>query len=186
MSWSEITKTHARMLKGPLIGTVIVFVAILIGAFVWYTRRANEVPPIVEAPAPGASLRNLVLLREGDEYFLYFSLCDEAGREIARTGEAQLRIIQLGTVRVEGGPSFLSETVLLDAKFEVGLSTYRWLDVGGGLLFMQRRLIIPQRVRHDLLKRVPVKGVPGKVVIVFRDEKVFDAKVHLEKVLRFP
>jgi len=175
-----------RLPKPALIATTITVGVIVIGSFLWYLWRPKEQPTIVEAPAPGVSLRYPVLFADGDGYGLYFSLHDAEGKDIARGGDVHLKIIEIGTISVQGGPSFINEILLLDATFEVNLSTYRWLEIEGGLFFSKRRLIIPKKIPGDALKRVPAKGGRAKIEIEFQDKKVPSAKVPTEKLLRWP
>src|SRR5262245_47929698 len=103
--------SHAKLLKLPLLITVVVLVLFAGGAFLLHALRPAGQAPIAEAAVPAVTLTSIVFYREGDEYALYFSLYDESGQEVARTGDASVKISQLGTIGIEGGREFLSETV---------------------------------------------------------------------------
>jgi len=177
---------QVKLLRLPLIISGVIVVALLISAGVLHWLKPSKEPQIVESPAPASSIRNLVFSKEDNEYVLYFSLCDEAGKEVARTGDVNLKISQLGTIGMEGGPEFVNETVLLDAKYDVGLASYRWVEIGGGFFFSQHQLIIPKRIPPNLFKLPPRAGMLGKISIRFRDQKVAGSQLYQEKRLLFP
>lgn len=174
-----------RLPQQALVTTAIVVGLIIGGGFVWHLLRPKGEPPIVESPEPAVTIRYPVLFADGDDYGLYFSLHNAQGKDIARAGEVHLKIIEIGTIAV-GETSFINEIKLLDATFDVGLSTFRWMEIEGGLFFSKRRLIIPKKIPRDALKRVPVKGGRAKIEIEFRDAKAPDARVYTEKLLRWP
>ena len=187
MPWIDQLKAQGKLLKLPLIITAMVLVLFAGGAYVSHLFHAPNEPLVVEATAPAAALRDLVFFREGDEYVLYFSLYDAAGRDAARRGEARIKISQLGTIGIEGGPEFVNETVLLEGTLSIETSTYHWVDIGGGLFFNKRRLIVPIRIAADKLKRPLLSGAKGKLSVRFRDAKVPGAEtLYTEKVLLFP
>jgi hypothetical protein len=179
-------QAHGKLLKLPLLITIGTMALLLIGALVWQRSKPGEKIAVVEAPEAATILGNLAFYKEGDEYVLYFSLFDRDQQQIARAGEATIKISQLGTVGIEGGPEFISESVLLDAKIEVGLSNYRWVDIGGGLFFSTRQLIVPTRIAPAALKRVPHAGAKCKIVVEFRDAKDAASKLRQERVFLFP
>jgi hypothetical protein len=186
MALPDPLQTHSKLLKLPLIITVVVMVLIVAGAFVWHRSKSAHQPTVIEATHPAVILGNVTFYKEENEYVLYFSLYDQAQQEIARTGEATIKLFLLGTVGIEGGPEFISETVLLDAKVEVGRASYRWVDVGGGLFFSKRQLIVPTRIPPTALKRVPPSGARCKLSIEFRDAKEPASKLRQERIFLFP
>ena len=179
-------KEQFQALKVPLIITAVVFALLVGGAFVWHLLRPTKEPPVVESKAPADQIRNIVFTKEDNEYVLYFSLCDKDGNYIARQGEVSLKISQLGTIGIENGPQFVNETTLLEAKFDVGLNSYRWIDIGGAIFFTDRQLIIPKRISPSLFKLTPRPGQLGKISVRFRDEKVADSQLYLDRRLLFP
>ena len=186
MSWIDELKAQGKILKLPLIITAVILVLFAGGAYVMHLIQAPKQPHVVEASAPASALRDLVFFKDGNEYVLYFSLFDAAGNEAARPGEAKIKISQLGTIGIEGGPEFVNETVLLDGTMSVGISSYRWIDTGGGLFFNKRQLIVPIRIAADKFKQPPRSGVKGKIAVRFRDAKVADAELNAYKILLFP
>ncbi|MSR64417.1 MAG: hypothetical protein EXS18_01395 [Verrucomicrobiae bacterium] len=175
-----------QALKVPLIITAVVFVLLVGGAFVWHLLRPPKEPLVVEAKAPAEQIRNIVFSREDNEYVLYFSLGDKDGNYVARPGEVSLKISQLGTIGIEDGPQFVNETTLLEAKFEVELHSYRWIDIGGAIFFTDRQLIIPKRIAPTLFKLTPRPGQLGKISVRFRDGKAADSQLYLDRRLLFP
>lgn len=167
--WLEPLKRQVSMLKGPLILTAILFVVAVAFVYFVFKGKSGQLPPIVAAPAPAELIRNVVFFKEGDEYAMYFSLYDAANREVARPGKVQLKLSQLGSVGITDGPKFETATVLLDASFEAGLDKYRWMEIEGGLFFSRHRLIIPQRIPADVLKKAPRRGAKGRIEIEFTD-----------------
>ncbi len=175
-----------NLLKTPLLITGAILALLLAAALILHFVHPPTQPAVVESPAPAVALRNLAFFKEGDEYVLYFSLVDTAGNEIARRGGATIRISQLGTIGVEGGPQFVNETVLLDGKFEVGLGSYRWIEIGGAIFFTQRQLVIPKRIPTNLFKLPPRSGQLGKISVRFRDASAPDSALSVERRLLFP
>jgi len=179
-------RDHVRLLRLPLLITAIALALFLLGAYLFHRFKPPAEPVVTEASAPPAELDRIVFYREGDDFGLYFSLYDAAQKEIARPGEVKLKIVLIGTIKVEGSPEFIRETVLLDAKFDVDLSAYRWLQVGEGMFFDRRRLTIPKRIPASVLKKVPPKGSRCKITVEFRDATTPDALVRRDRLLLFP
>lgn len=175
-----------KLLKLPLIITAIVFVLVVVGLLVHQWIRPPKEPAVVEAQAPATTIRNLTFFKEGDEYVLYFSLANASGADVARNGEVSLKISRLGTIGMEDGPQFLNELSLIEAKFDVGLNSYRWMEVGGAIFFSQRQLIIPKRISPSLLKLQPPAGQLCKISVRFRDAKVASSELYVERRMLFP
>lgn len=187
MAESNPIKTQITALKTPLIMTAAGLMVFGIVVLLLHLRSAPAEPPIVEAKTPPASLRNLVFSKEGDGYVMYFSLCDAAGNEIARKGEAMVKISQIGTIGMEGGAQFINEIVLLDnARFTVGLNSYHWFEIEGGFFFHNRQLIIPKRIPASVFKRLPPAGVKCKIAVQFIDAIDSSANPRLERLFLFP
>src|ERR1051325_292924 len=172
MSWRTQLEAQIHFIKLPLIVTGVTLVLVVGGMYLFHVWKPAAPSAILEAPAPAAALGNIVFYKEGDEFPLYFALYDGAREEVARAGMANVKISQLGTIGIEGGREFVSETSALAVKFEVGLSSYRWIDIGGGLFFHKRQLVIPKRIPANIFTKLPRSGAKCKITIDFRDAKV--------------
>lgn len=186
MPLSGQIKAHGKLLKLPLAVTAAALLGFAGVAFVMHRLKPAAKPTVVEATSTAAMLGRIVFYRDGDDYAMYFSLYDTANREIARTGEASVKIAQLGTIGLEGGPDFVSETAVLDAKFEVGLSSYVWIDVGRGLFFERRQLVVPRKVPAKVFTKLPRGGAKCKITVEFRAAKAPGEKVQTSRIFLFP
>lgn len=179
-------KPHAKLLKLPVAITLAVLALFAAIAYAFHLLKPAEQPAIIGADTPAAIVSSIAFYKEGGDYAMYFTLYDATGREVARTGEAKIKISLLGTIGIEGGPEFVSETVVLDARLEVGLTAYRWMDAGKGLLFDRRQLIVPQKVTTNAFTKLPHTGAKCKIAVEFRDGKSPESKANGHRVFLFP